>query len=228
MYYTEKGFYYLSISALNLVFGSFYCDEVALKPKEIVSVLATATMFQLDGLIEQCAQVMLETLNTETVVQYYIAAHEYGLTELKNECVNWLLVNLTGRFYSTDHFERLRTIPKSLMITLISHPDLCVLKTEIILYTMLVQWMYLQLHLKDEIPSVKVIENYFSSRNKKTPFLSTESGKPFVQIFKALRLTHMTLHNMDIKLILMDNIIPVFWIHRVVFDQWKIVLRFVF
>lgn len=224
----QKSFNFLFISALNLVFGSFYCDEVTLKPKEIVSVLATATMFQLDGLIEQCAQVMLETLNTETVVQYYTAAREYGLTDLKNECVNWLLVNLTGRFYRTDHFERLKTIPKSLMIILISHPDLCVVKTEIILYTMLVQWMYLQLHPKDDTPSAKVIENYFSSRNEEIPFLSTQSGIPFIPIFRALRLTHMTLHNMDIKLILTDNIIPVFWIRDVVFDQWNIVLRFVF
>lgn len=49
--------------ALQVVFGSLYNADIALNPLEIVPILATATMFQLDGLIEQCTEVMMETIN---------------------------------------------------------------------------------------------------------------------------------------------------------------------
>lgn len=51
--------------ALNIVFGSLYNDEVTINPIDVISVLATATMFQLDGMIEKCREVMLETINTQ-------------------------------------------------------------------------------------------------------------------------------------------------------------------
>lgn len=53
------------ISALNIVFGSLYLDEVTLDPKTVISVLATAALLQLDGLIEKCAEVMNSTVNAE-------------------------------------------------------------------------------------------------------------------------------------------------------------------
>lgn len=51
-----------------MVFGSLYEAEVALNPLEVVSILATATMFQLDDLIEQCTELMLETINPKVRV----------------------------------------------------------------------------------------------------------------------------------------------------------------
>lgn len=50
-----------------MVFGSLYNDEVTLNPMEIVGTLATATMFQLDGIIEKCTEVMLETINPKVI-----------------------------------------------------------------------------------------------------------------------------------------------------------------
>lgn len=52
-------------AALFTVFGSLYLDEVSLEPMDIISTLATATLFQLDGLIERCAEVMNESMNAE-------------------------------------------------------------------------------------------------------------------------------------------------------------------
>lgn len=49
--------------ALNTVFGSFYLDEITVEPKVVVGVLAASTMFQLEGLIEQCCEIMLETIS---------------------------------------------------------------------------------------------------------------------------------------------------------------------
>lgn len=50
---------------METVFGSLYLDEVVLDPKGVISVLATATLFQLDELINRCAEVMSETVNAE-------------------------------------------------------------------------------------------------------------------------------------------------------------------
>lgn len=58
------GIYFL-FAALFTVFGSLYLDEVTLDPRDIISTLATATLFQLDGLIERCAEVMSESINAE-------------------------------------------------------------------------------------------------------------------------------------------------------------------
>uniref|UniRef100_A0A182U6Q0 BTB domain-containing protein n=1 Tax=Anopheles melas TaxID=34690 RepID=A0A182U6Q0_9DIPT len=55
----------ITIESLYSVFGSLYMDEVVLEPKVIVSTLATATLFQLDSLIDRCAEVMVETTNAE-------------------------------------------------------------------------------------------------------------------------------------------------------------------
>lgn len=52
-------------AALNVVFGSLYLDEVILDPKTVVSVLAASTLFQLDGLLEKCCEVMNSTINAE-------------------------------------------------------------------------------------------------------------------------------------------------------------------
>ncbi len=50
---------------METVFGSLYLDEVVIEPSSVVSVLATATLFQLDELINRCAEVMTETVNAE-------------------------------------------------------------------------------------------------------------------------------------------------------------------
>lgn len=56
--------------ALETVFGSLYQDEVTIDPKRVISVLATATQFQLEGLINQCAEVMAETVNAEVIIEF--------------------------------------------------------------------------------------------------------------------------------------------------------------
>jgi BTB/POZ domain-containing protein 13 len=53
------------LTALCTVLGSLYLDELTLEPIEVVATLATATLFQLEGIIDQCAEIMIETVNAE-------------------------------------------------------------------------------------------------------------------------------------------------------------------
>lgn len=62
----------ITIESLYSVFGSLYMDEVSLEPREIVSILATATLFQLDSLIDRCAEVMIETTNAEVGSNWFV------------------------------------------------------------------------------------------------------------------------------------------------------------
>ena len=48
----------VSRQALNLAFGSLYRDEVTIRPIEAESLLAAASLLQLDSLIQHCEDVM--------------------------------------------------------------------------------------------------------------------------------------------------------------------------
>ncbi|XP_054736821.1 protein germ cell-less [Anastrepha obliqua] len=134
----------ITLEALDAVFGSMYSDEIEIDPKAVISVLATATLFHLDGIIDKCAEVMIETINTETAISYYEAACLYGSVNVKKAAMVWLETNLLCIYPKDDQL--LRQISVELMTKLIASPDLYVMQTEFSLYTLLRSWMYLRLH----------------------------------------------------------------------------------
>lgn len=210
--------------SLQVVFGSLYNSDIALNPLEIVPILATATMFQLDGLIEQCTEVMMETINPKTSLDYYNAACQYGDRKLQEACFRWFLINLMPHYFNHSHAE-LKTIPISLMTKLVSHPDLFVIQTEYSIYVMLKYWMYLIHHMDENEPSISSVNEYFCSRTDKTPYLYSIDGRCFIPVFQGLRLQNLISHQLDVLLIMRDNIIPKSWLNPVVLQQWKTVLR---
>ncbi|XP_070535044.1 uncharacterized protein [Ptychodera flava] len=80
--------------ALEVALGSLYKDDVLISPSRVVTILAAAALLQLDGLINQCSDIMTETMSTKTVCSYHGAATSYGLTEVATKCVEWLQRNL--------------------------------------------------------------------------------------------------------------------------------------
>lgn len=173
------------LSALKVVFGSLYNDEVTLNPVVIVPILATATMFQLDTIIEKCTEVMLETINPKvtkilspppppknkeiisflkTALEYYEASCRYGDKKLKETCIKWFLVNLMTYYYYSPPFLNLKMIPVALMTKLLSSPDLFVMQTEFSIYVMLKYWMYMLIYPPLEEPCTKVINLFYYSR----------------------------------------------------------------
>lgn len=138
---TEKTFKIIvisGISALSTVLGSFYQDEVSLEPKDVISILATSTLFQLQGLIDQCTEIMVETTNIKTVVPYYNAAVSYGVPTVKTAAKRWLEVNLLGYGWRFPTF--LKEITSELMVELIESPELVAMQTEFCIYMMLREW----------------------------------------------------------------------------------------
>lgn len=212
----------ITTKSLDIVFGSLYQDEVTLEPLEIVGVLATAAVFQLDGLIEKCAEVMCETTNCETAVNYYETACTYGVHSVKRCAFGWLQTNLLGFF--SKNSKRLSSIDVDLMTALVSSPSLCVMQTEFSLYIVLRSWMFFKLFpdYNPEKTDVQQLDHatYFSKREEHTPFLLTTQGHAFEKAFRALRLRNLLNHYVDIKILKQDKIIPIQWLHEPVFEQW--------
>lgn len=55
--------YFILFAAVAIVLGSLYLDEMTLEPAKVTATLATAGLFQLDGIIDQCVEIMLESIN---------------------------------------------------------------------------------------------------------------------------------------------------------------------
>nr|XP_023015152.1 protein germ cell-less-like [Leptinotarsa decemlineata] len=211
-------------SSLKVVLGSLYNFEISLNPKEIIPILATATMFQLDGLIDKCAEVMQETINPKTALDYYNAASQYSNKKVRDVCFKWFLMNLMT-YYHNKSLSELRTIPISLLSKLVAHPDLVVIQTDYSVYVMLKFWVYLQLFPEGNVPSLKTVNEYFSSRPGRVSFLRSSDGKQFNSAFRGLRLRNMFTHQFDVQILKRDNIIPHTQLDSVLASLWTTILR---
>ncbi len=134
----------ITVESLDVALGALYQDELTIQPTEVMPILAAATLFQIEGLIVQCLDIMEETINIETVVEYHDMANEYGALGLKNLCMKWLKVNLLS--HMPEHPEKLRRLPATLLKELIASADLFVMQTEFSVYVLLRLWLYLVKH----------------------------------------------------------------------------------
>ncbi|XP_039502131.1 protein germ cell-less isoform X1 [Drosophila santomea] len=239
----------ITVASLDAVFGSMYSDEIEIESADVISVLATATLFHLDGIIDKCAEVMVDNISPETAIQYYEAACQYGVIGVKKSTFQWFQINLLSIYSKQPNL--LRHISIELMSALTASPDLYVMQTEFSLYTLLRTWMFLRLHpdydpedpvqraealrtqerlvnagVETHAPSGDVIQwTYFTSRMEERSFLATPEGQPYVRVFQKLRTQYLTNHYMDLKIIYNDNIIPKEWLYRHIHNHWDALLR---
>lgn len=54
-------------AALRLALGSFYFDELNLDASQVIPLLATAILLQMDPIIDQCTSIMIETINIQVL-----------------------------------------------------------------------------------------------------------------------------------------------------------------
>lgn len=228
----------ITVNALKIVFGSLYQDEILIEPAEVVPVLSTATLFQLEGMIQQCAEIMLETINLQTVLLYYEAAQQYGLKKVSSKSFEWLLRNLMINIQESAH--QLRQINADLMTKLISSPELIVMQTEFSIYILLKIWVFvhenpswngdmktflLEAHKFFHESSNNTSSKLLLVKENEECFLETDSGEPYLSAFRALRLQHLLNHHLDVELLDSDHIVPKSWFLPVFKTQWYTMLR---
>ncbi|XP_055839558.1 protein germ cell-less [Episyrphus balteatus] len=218
----------ITLEALDAVFGSLYSDEIEIGPKAVISILATATLFQLDKIIEKCVEVMIDTINADTSIRYYEASCHYGTMNVKKSSFEWLETNLLC--IHSKNTKILKEINIDLMTALILSPDLYVMQTEFSLYTLLRTWMYMILFPNYDPENCSAEEaitqqNFFANRQDENSFLETPEGNCFLKTFRALRTQYLTNHHMDFKTILADKIIPKEWLNVHVMNHWNAILN---
>lgn len=215
-------------SALKIAFGSLYKDFVIFKPVQSISVLAAATLLQLEGLIQQCEGMIRETISSETVCCYHRAGVTYGLETVRKECFDWLLLNIL----TTRNVDVLKDISVDLMKKLISTSNLYVMQVETDVYTMLKKWMFLQLHQNWCGASKDLVhdsDEYFKQKlctlNKNESFLNTEEGRPFLPVFCCIRWQHVISDMSSIKVVEKEKIFSLDWIRPLFERQWKAMIQ---
>ncbi|XP_054263074.1 protein germ cell-less-like [Macrosteles quadrilineatus] len=219
----------ITLDSLKVVLGSLYQDEVSIEPADVVGVLAAATMFQLDGLIDQCLCIMVETISPLTATSYYEAASQYGLQRIRHATVKWFLTNLMT--YYPSHAKRLRQIEPDLMAVLVQDKDLVVVQTEFCLYWLLRFWVFLRLHphwTHDEDGCTgsdsKQVTEFFHQRPDKSAFLVSPEGKDYLRVFQGLHIGSLITQVQDLRTLTTDRLLPEVWLYPVLTDQWASLL----
>ncbi|XP_064087432.1 protein germ cell-less-like [Macrobrachium nipponense] len=215
----------ITIEALRLALGQFYKDDILVEAAQVIPLLATALLLQMDPLIEQCTSIMLETINLQTVLQYHEAARRYGVVEVDNACKQWLLHNLLTQV--TEHPATLRHIPPDLLYELLSSPHLYVMQTEFSIYVMLKAWVFLRLNPSWEgTHEAAFLEAHRFFRNRTVPgWFLEEEGREFAQVFSALRTIYLIYHHLDVEMLYSDHILPPTWLTPASMHQWYNMLR---
>ncbi|XP_071536437.1 protein germ cell-less [Panulirus ornatus] len=215
----------INIDALHLALGQFYKDDIEVEAAQVIPLLATALLLQMDPLIDQCTCIMLETINLQTVLQYHEAARRYGVVEVDKACKQWLLHNLLTQV--TDHPGTLSRIPPDLLYELLSSPHLYVMQTEFSVYVMLKAWVFLRLnHSWEGSHEAAFLDAHKYFRNRSEPgYFLEEEGKEFSLVFSALRLIYLIYHHLDVEMLYSDRILPPSWLTPASMHQWYNMLR---
>jgi BTB/POZ domain-containing protein 13 len=210
-------------SALRVAFGSFYKEDIELIPLEVVNILACASLFSLDGLINQCSLVMQENLSHHTLVPYYDASILYGVKSVTDSALKWLCNNLM----LNDQI-RLNEISLSLFETVLSFNDLLIIQVETDLYSIAKKWLFYQLVDKQ----ILLDEDFKFTQKKCNEYLrslSTDKEKCLLEmgeyskyssIFRNIRLQHILSDLQSLKLLYDDRIIPRSWIEPFYYKNW--------
>ena len=124
----------INAKALDITFGSFYNENVQIVPVEVIAVLACASLLSLDGLISQCATIMSENINSDSVLAYYEAALIYGIKHVEEATLKWLCQNLMSNNNGGETTVKLDQLNLTLFERILASPQLLIIQVETDLY----------------------------------------------------------------------------------------------
>lgn len=208
--------------ALEGIFTSLYSDEIVIDENNVLSLLAIASMLQMDDVILRCSEVMEETIfqkynlmwQKHNLIPYFEASNRYGITAISRTIQTLLESNLMD-IYQHDKLS-LKEITSSLLTTLVSS-HIFIKKAGKNLYPLLRTWLYFMLFpaytpsdssMDPSIPAAQ----YFLNRVETLPFLLTDVGCKFSDPFRAA--IELKRFKRSLTNIRKDNIIPEEWLSR--------------
>ncbi|BHF67070.1 Germ cell-less protein-like 1 [Sparganum proliferum] len=196
--------------ALDVVFGSFYCDCVSLTDQTVLNILAAATWFHLEDIRQSCNDFLKREIRLDTVIEFHAVSGKYSLPELNQACVDWLAQKLLVIPDSPALFTLLQNIPTSLMQTVVSHPRLVVIQLEQDVFICLLKWMYLQ-HNPDMqyCPASDLLKQAYEYYTTVKPnFLASPEGAPYAAAFRGVRWEHVVTIYKATHRMIQDRIVP--------------------
>lgn len=218
--------------ALDTAFGSLYTDDIEVSPKEAESILAAASLIQLEGLMQICAEVMKESVCCDNVWTYYESARRYGQNSVERTCVEWLENNLMIQSMKGNNMN----IDPALMCRILSSPSMFVVQVEMDVYTMLRKWLYLRINAKNEDCQAggdcsnaepKQILKFFREHYVRTgkAYLEVPEGEQYVKVFRAVRFCNIIRDFGCCREIEMDSIVPAKWLVPLYRERWQQMLK---
>lgn len=111
-----------------------YLDEVDLDSDTVIPMLATASLFNLQGLIDKCEEMMRETTSIKNASSYYETAIIYKLESVKAIAIQILSLH----FYNFS-FRQMREISPDCMANIVSSQYLAT-GNEFHTYNILKKW----------------------------------------------------------------------------------------
>nr|CAD7397760.1 unnamed protein product [Timema poppensis] len=189
----------ITVESLHSVLGSLYKYEVELEPCKVISTLATAMLFQLDSLIEQCSNIMVKTVNFRVSLCFRFRCfyHLYGIelmTKLVASPELMVIYSEKAVYDLLKVWVYLQVTPTSIWLDLTPNKIIKLLKT-------------------------------MPRRDRSMSYLETDEGKCYLPVFEALRLSHVLEDIFGVKTVEEDNVIPQNTVRRVKFHLWKTLLR---
>lgn len=217
--------------ALNTAFGSLYSDDIEVSPDEAESILAAASLIQLEGLMQTCAEVMTESVCVDNVWGFYESSRLYGQETVEKTCVEWLENNLMIQSMKGQHIG----IDPALMSRILNSPKMFVVQVEMDVYTMLRKWLYYRINHHhdtkggggDSNHDSKEVLKFFRDRFKSTDqrFLQSEIGREFIEVFQAVRFCNIIRDYGCCREIEIDGIIPLTWLVPLYRVRWLEMLK---
>lgn len=212
--------------ALDVVFGSFYCDCVSLTDQTVLNILAAATWFHLEDIRQSCNDFLKREIRLDTIIEFHAVSGKYSLPELNQACVDWLSQKLLVIPDSPALFTLLQNIPISLMQTVVSHPRLVVIQLEQDVFICLLKWMYLQ-HNPDTqyCPASDLLKQAYEYYTTVKPnFLASPEGAPYAAAFRGVRWEHVVTIYKATHRMIQDRIVPEDWLALAFQRQWLQIL----
>jgi len=216
--------------ALDTAFGSLYSDDIDVSSNEAQSILAAASLIQLEGLMQNCAEVMNESVCSENVWRFYESSRLYGQNTVEKTCVEWLENNLMIQSMKGNNID----IDPALMCRILSSPNMFVVQVEMDVYTMLRKWLYFRVAKTSMLPNsggdykdTKDILKYFRERYSAggTSFLETPEGQDYMSVFTSVRFCNIIRDYGCCREIEMDGIVPLKWLIPLYRERWLEMLK---
>ena len=224
--------------SLQITFGSFYKEEIEIAPVDVIGVLACASLFSLDDLLNNCVSRMIDNIDCTNFIDFYNASLIYSVSQVTEYVYKWLGSNLM-----INPNIKLADISLELFEKVLSLNNLMVVQVETDLYSLCKNWLFLKLSKNKNLEKncQKNLDKFFKSllhdsndsgiepdceeiNGKVTTLLTMPEYALYVPVFRKIRYQHMLTEIASLNIIYTDRIVPHEWIEPFYFKNWLTML----